>query len=204
MSEGRSAWEDGRRAWERLFDWHRETRPDEDASLDALWDVARLRQVLDQAELSAVREARTANSSWAEIATALGISRQSAWEKWRELDDDAEVSGWEASVQTGVRSHGKRPRRVPDVVGLSWADARDALHKAGLAAVNADPDVAPHVLEFGVVMAQYPEPGTKLRPRSQVRLWVERGGGSAGVREPRRPHPTLRQDAGEIDIEAHG
>jgi hypothetical protein len=38
-------------------------------------------------ELKLVKVARARGVSWAEIATPLGVSKQSAWEKWRELDD---------------------------------------------------------------------------------------------------------------------
>jgi hypothetical protein len=63
--------------------------PDDGASaLDALVDIGFLRHLLDQAELAAVRTARRHRRSWAEIATKLGVSRQSAWERWRDLDDD--------------------------------------------------------------------------------------------------------------------
>jgi hypothetical protein len=44
-------------------------------------------------ELSTVRQAREAGLSWTEIATSLGVTRQSAWERWHELDteDQGEV-----------------------------------------------------------------------------------------------------------------
>lgn len=31
--------------------------------------------------------ARKAGLSWAEIATALGVTRQAAWERWHEIDE---------------------------------------------------------------------------------------------------------------------
>jgi len=34
----------------------------------------------------AVREARKLDLSWTEIAAILGVTRQSAWERWHELD----------------------------------------------------------------------------------------------------------------------
>ncbi|WP_458114598.1 helix-turn-helix domain-containing protein [Arthrobacter sp. R1-13] len=37
-----------------------------------------------------MRQARKAGLSWTEIATALGVTRQSAWERWRELDKTLE------------------------------------------------------------------------------------------------------------------
>ena len=47
-----------------------------------------MRRLLDQAELAAVRAARGRAKTWAEIATRLGVTRQSAWERWRDLDDE--------------------------------------------------------------------------------------------------------------------
>ena len=49
--------------------------------------IQEVRTKIDQNELRTVKLAREAGLSWTEIATALGITRQSAWEKWHELDD---------------------------------------------------------------------------------------------------------------------
>jgi hypothetical protein len=38
-----------------------------------------------------------------------------------------------------------------------------------------------------------------LRAGSQVTVWIERGRGSAGVREPRRPRPSPRSAMGMLD-----
>jgi hypothetical protein len=86
----RSRWQDGRRAWNRLDAWYKSTdqtgvanvRPG--ASLKALEDVRMIRGLLETAELHSVSNARSEGHSWNEIATALGVSRQSAWEKWRD------------------------------------------------------------------------------------------------------------------------
>lgn len=76
---------------------------------------------------------------------------------------------------------------------MTWDDARDTLMRAGLVAVGADPD-GPPLAALGwpnaTVVDQVPESGAKVPTASQVRLWLERGGGSAGVREPRRPGPS--------------
>lgn len=37
----------------------------------------------------AVSAARRAGASWAQIGKALGVSRQAAWEKYRDQDDDS-------------------------------------------------------------------------------------------------------------------
>ncbi|MDT3445328.1 MULTISPECIES: PASTA domain-containing protein [unclassified Pseudofrankia] len=95
MAKGRSGpWQEGRRAWERLDNWRDRVfgRPESidhgEAALGALTDIGTLRRLLDQTELEAVRAARFHRKSWAEIATRLGVSRQSAWERWRDLDEN--------------------------------------------------------------------------------------------------------------------
>jgi hypothetical protein len=72
----RNPWHGGCEAWERLA---RRLGSGEEA-LGALSDIGLVRRQLDQAELEAVRAARRDRKSWAEIATRLGVSRQSAWE----------------------------------------------------------------------------------------------------------------------------
>jgi DNA invertase Pin-like site-specific DNA recombinase len=49
--------------------------------------VREIRQKCDATELRTVKLAREAGMSWTEIATALGVTRQSAWERWHELDE---------------------------------------------------------------------------------------------------------------------
>ena len=50
--------------------------------------VLEVRGKIDRTELETVRKARHEGISWTEIATALGVSRQAAWERWHELDED--------------------------------------------------------------------------------------------------------------------
>ena len=93
-----SPWRDGRRAVERLRGWSHgssESPPDldPDEPLSALADIGLIRRLLDNAELAAVTAARQQHKSWAEIATKLGVTRQSAWERWRDLDDAGGVAG---------------------------------------------------------------------------------------------------------------
>ncbi len=112
----------------------------ESDGLSALSDVGVVRRMLDQAELEAVRAARLSGKSWAEIATHLGVTRQSAWERWRDLDDSL---GSEASQLVQMRAREQRRAAkvlVPNVVGREWIDARDVLASEGLIAVNAQPD----------------------------------------------------------------
>ncbi|WP_420178168.1 helix-turn-helix domain-containing protein [Paenarthrobacter sp. TA1.8] len=49
--------------------------------------IQEVRQACDNTEVRTVRYARKAGLSWAEIATALGVSRQAVWERWHELDE---------------------------------------------------------------------------------------------------------------------
>ena len=49
--------------------------------------VKQIRQKCDATEVSTVRTARQAGLSWTEIAAALGVTRQAAWERLHELDE---------------------------------------------------------------------------------------------------------------------
>jgi beta-lactam-binding protein with PASTA domain len=91
---------------------------------------------------------------------------------------------------------------VPDVLGMTLAEAFVALDGCNLEAVNADagPLVdlsAPDV----IVVWQEPEPGAELPPTYTVRLRVERPRGPAGVREFRNPHPRQSAGSGMVDEE---
>jgi hypothetical protein len=52
-----------------------------------LRSVQEIRNKCNQTELRTVREARKAGLSWTEISESLGVTRQSAWERWHELDE---------------------------------------------------------------------------------------------------------------------
>jgi hypothetical protein len=52
--------------------------------------IQEIRQKCDHTELGTVRLARKAGLSWTEIAGGLGVTRQSAWERWHELDETLE------------------------------------------------------------------------------------------------------------------
>jgi hypothetical protein len=197
------AWEHARQAWQRLA--ARGGRRIEDADgLEALSDIGVVRRMLDQAELAAVRTARRHRKSWAEIATHLGVARQSAWERWRDLDDSprgdepgrtaesAAVAGAAAGLLEMRIQEQRRASKVivPNVVGLDWIKARDVLNDKGLVAINADPDT-PTAPGGWIVTDQSPESGASVNAGSVIRLWLN-GDGGAGVREPRRPRPTPR------------
>lgn len=203
MGKRRSPWQDGRRAWERLNGWHQEgptERPghpdDGDGALAALADVCRIRHLLDQAELVAVKTARRHGKSWAEIATKLGVTRQSAWERWRELDsapESGEPAVADAADELLERARQRRRQStvsVPNVIGMPWEDAREALTGRGLVAAGPDPDGLPLAIlarPGSVVADQSPESGARVPAGSTITLWLDRGDG--GVREPRRPTP---------------
>ena len=87
MAKQRGPWNTCRKAWDRLGRWSDDHPEDGVGALSALADVGMIRRMLDQTELVAVRAARRHGKSWAEIATHLGVTRQSAWERWHDLDD---------------------------------------------------------------------------------------------------------------------
>lgn len=207
-------WGDGFEAWKRLRGWHERSSDDGDAALEALSDIGAVRRLLDQAELAAVRAARGKTKTWAEIATRLGVTRQSAWERWRDLDDEPRaaaaqdpLTAEEQAMDLAAAALGERARArratvvVPDVIGLEWDTARRVLGSARLAAAHADPDAPPPVLGLDgfVVLDQKPAAGERVAAGSAVSLWLGRGPGSAGVREPLRPHPSPRSTGGAVD-----
>jgi hypothetical protein len=195
MGEDVEPWREGQQAWGRLAGWYRDTSATADRALVALADIGLVRRLLDQAEFEAVRTARRNGKSWSEIAIKLGVTRQSAWERWRDVDDDAATAQLPPVTDAAkVRPEEWRRRSsvvVPNVIGKSWDDARAVLLRSGLVAVGTDPDGPPQAASEwpdAVVTDQSPESGATVPPGSSVRLWVDRGGGS-GVREPRRPKP---------------
>jgi len=57
--------------------------------------IQEVRQTCDHTELTTVKYARKAGLSWTEIAGALGVTRQSAWERWHEIDETLpEAEAW--------------------------------------------------------------------------------------------------------------
>src|SRR5213592_419479 len=137
------AWDEGRQAWNRLCGDPDSPR-DGDRALITLSDIGTVRRALEHAELQAVRVARRHRKSWSEIAVQLGVTRQSAWERWRDVDDPAP----DTSRQTSVA--------VPDVIGYTWVEARHTLNQAGLVAVQAVPQEMPSGPQDGTVSDQSP------------------------------------------------
>jgi hypothetical protein len=206
------AWEQARQAWRRLAPSNKRASEDDDG-LATLSDIGVVRRLLDQAELAAVRTARLHGKSWAEIATHLGVTRQSAWERWRDLDassgGEPQLSP-ESTVLNDAAEHllkmNARERRraskvlVPNVVGLDWIQAREVLAGSELVAISAQPDAPTGPGSCGwVITDQSPESGSRVPAGSIVRLWLRgRGDGDAGVREPRRPRPTPRSSGATL------
>src|SRR3954451_3502199 len=102
MAKNRGRWNECRKAWDRLAGWRNGHPDDGEDALSALADIGMIRTMLEQTELVAVRAARRHGRSWAEIATQLGITRQSAWERWRDLDDVAQPADVAEAVLTDV------------------------------------------------------------------------------------------------------
>ncbi|OHV35276.1 MULTISPECIES: PASTA domain-containing protein [Pseudofrankia] len=137
MAKGRSGpWHEGRRAWERLDTWRDRVfgRPGStdhgEAALGALTDIGTLRRLLDQTELEAVRAARFHRKSWAEIATRLGVTRQSAWERWRDLDENLPPLTSEPAPEPAVDPAGLPgpiDAAVADQIGLARDLARQIM-----------------------------------------------------------------------------
>ena len=192
-------WEDGLRAWRRLT---RRASHDVGSGLETLTDLSVVRRQLEHVELMAVRAARAQGRSWAEIATHLGVTRQSAWERWRDLDDETDAVALvvEDAVRTRRGKRGPEQIAVPDVIGLSTGDARHILIGASLTPLlhNAGGSPVPLADTGGVITDQVPKGGSMRRPGSAVTVWVGRGG-EAGVREPRRPKPPRRSAAASQD-----
>lgn len=189
MSKPWGPWREGRRAIDQLARWYADRERAGADPLAALSEIGLLRRLLDEAELEAVRSARRSGRSWAEIATKLGVSRQSAWERWRDLDVDGGPAPEPAPKLAAAGLTGRRRVTVPDVVGLTFLDARARLAARGVVGVHHDPTVIEAGDADATVTDQTPESGARVPRGSTVRLWTGRGGG-AGVREPRRPRPT--------------
>jgi biotin operon repressor len=226
MDVGGLEWEQGRRAWQELIGNLPKLDADPDSgaegSLDALSQISTVRRLLDQAELVSVKTARSHSRSWAEIATRLGISRQSAWERWRDLDESAadvdepvsksrggrgRARPKAAALDSTVRELAAKVRRTrpaeelfdtPDITGLSCAEATAILQAQGWVGLCHTAGGAPLRLTAemtGTVVDQVPKAGAARRAGSSITVWIENGGGSAGDREPRRPEPSPRSAA---------
>lgn len=78
---------------------------------------------------------------------------------------------------------------VPDFRGMQALNAWLAGHDAGVLLIGPSPD-GPESVMHGIVTQQEPLPGARVVRWGTVKVWMsDRGGGSAGVREPRHPKP---------------
>ena len=76
---------DGR--WER---WERTIRDPKVDPLEVLTVSGMYQRYFDAVQREAVRVARAEGRSWADIADAAGITKQSAWEKWKDVSQTGE------------------------------------------------------------------------------------------------------------------
>jgi hypothetical protein len=64
--------------------------PREDTKHEVLKTLSSIRETrakIDRSELVTVQKARQLGMSWTEIATALGVTRQAAWERLHEVEE---------------------------------------------------------------------------------------------------------------------
>lgn len=59
---------------------------DEDGIREALTELHQVKLLVSVDELHAVARARKLGLSWEEIGSALNVTKQAAWERWRHLD----------------------------------------------------------------------------------------------------------------------
>ena len=169
----RSEWQDGRRAWRCLESLLRddEEAPDGQAALDVLGDVGLLRQLLEEAEAAGVGAARAGGRSWAEIAAALGVSRQAVWERWHPLDTSPPAST--ATIRPGAtdtnREEGAMPTidevwgRIEAHAGEVFQQKRGALFTYAVAGGCVRPDRTNRLLpraDFAAALELVPSPTT--------------------------------------------
>lgn len=124
--------------------------------MSALGDIRLVRGLLDQAEMGAVRAARLEGRSWAEIATMLGVTRQSAWERWHDLVDSAggerppvplEPAEVEALL-SGITAELKRDSKLP-ILSRSVLAARSRVEGGqGILAVRFDAEAKDEDLSY--------------------------------------------------------
>jgi beta-lactam-binding protein with PASTA domain len=99
---------------------------------------------------------------------------------------------------------------VPDVLGMTVPEAREAAQRAGLILTALDPDGPPMSMLAGpgwwVVTSQSPRPGEHARRRDAlaVRAQERPDDGFGGVREPRRPRPDPISLHAEPDLAGEG
>ena len=85
---------------------------------------------------------------------------------------------------------------VPNLIGTPWRQARQLADDCGLCPTSDNPD-GPPLAELGwpggVVAAQHPQSGTRVRRGDKLRLQFlkpPQGPDMAGDREPRHPSPS--------------
>lgn len=89
-----------------------ETEEGEQDRLEAIRTVVEVAALAEEVLAQRVLEARAFNRSWAEIAAAVGVTRQSAYRRWRHLDDAAAALSAERERQFRT-TRPRQPARPP-------------------------------------------------------------------------------------------
>jgi beta-lactam-binding protein with PASTA domain len=79
----------------------------------------------------------------------------------------------ETTVRIGISKGGEATSEVPNVVGLDEASATAALVKAGFR-VSVQRQTTSDAAQDGIVLSQYPSPGTRLAAGEKVAVTVGR------------------------------
>jgi hypothetical protein len=82
-------------------EWRRLLRQQSPDPLEVAKLASTFERFFDAVKTEAVKAARAAGASWEEIATSLGTSRQSAWERYRRAESIHTSRWWPVPLQHG-------------------------------------------------------------------------------------------------------
>lgn len=102
-----------------------------------------------------------------------------------------------------TKARGKRSVVVPDLYGLTAEEAGKAGGNAGVVVSASGEGSVPLRQREGTVISQRPSAGSQVLFGSPLVVVLTGRGGSAGVREPRRPYPPVREEQAVADPSSH-